>query len=118
MIGAAYAQSVSGNITANYAVDITPSEIIVEAQNGGFQSPLIRANPVNGVGPYEFAWSANISSVTLTNTGNSGETSSTRITTSGFAPDLIEGVLICNCTDTGNGNLLTQTTINFSIQFV
>jgi hypothetical protein len=118
MIGAAYVQSVGGNVTADYAVDITPDSLEVTASNGGYQSPLFRASPVNGVGPYDFTWSASNQSVTLTNTGGSGEAAGTRITTSGFTPDLIEGVLTCDCIDTGNGNLLTQSIINFSIQFV
>jgi hypothetical protein len=118
MIGAAYSQSVGGNVTADYAVDITPSSLIVEAQNGGYQSPLIRANPVNGVGPYDFTWTTSTPLISLDNVISSGLTANTRITTSGFAPDLIEGVLTCNCIDTGNGNALTQSSINFSIQFV
>jgi hypothetical protein len=56
--------------------------------------------------------------VVLSNNGDSGATSSTNITTSGFAPDLVAGTLTCDCIDTGNGNLSTQTIINFSIQFV
>jgi hypothetical protein len=118
MIGAAYSQSVSGNITADYAVNITPDNLTVEASNGGYISPLIRANPVNGVGPFDFTWTSNNPFVVLSNNGDSGATSSTNITTSGFAPDLITGVLICSCVDTGNGNALTQSNINFSIQFV
>ena len=117
MIGAAYSQSVGGNVTADYAVDITPDSLEVTASNGGYQSPLFRANPVNGVGPYDFTWNASTANVSLTNSGDSGLTSSTRITASGFTPDLIAGSLICDCVDTGNSNLLTQTTINFSIQF-
>ena len=118
MIGAAYSQSVGGNVSASYAIDITPSGLDVEAPNGGYQSPIIRANPVNGVGPFDFTWSVTTPLVSLENAIDSGEDTFTRITTSGFAPDIVEGVLTCNCIDTGNGNTPTQSSINFKIQFV
>lgn len=117
MIGAAYSQSVSGNITADYAVNITPDNLTVEASSGGYTSPLIRANPVNGIGPFDFTWTVSTNFVVLSNNGNSGLNSSTNIITSGFDGYLVEGTLTCNCVDIGNGNLLTQSTINFSIQF-
>lgn len=119
MIGASYMQSVGGAvIISDYAVNVTPDDLDVDAPNGGYASPVIRATPVNGVGPFDFVWVSSNPLAIMTRTNQSGATSSTQITASGFTPDLITGTLTCLCTDTGNGNTLTQTIINFSIQFV
>ena len=115
MIGAGYMQSAGATaVISDYAVNVTPDNLDVDAPNGGYASPVFRADPVNGVGPFTFTWALSNPDAGLTRT----DTSVTQITASGFTPDLITGTLTCVCTDTGNGNALTQTIINFSIQFV
>ena len=112
MLGAAKAALSSSFTTAGYFASVSPTSIHRESSNGTTTTPLVTVTTTGEVGPLTYLWTVDNERVTI----NSVTESATTFTSGGYN-EPVEAIATITVTDTGNGNLETESTINLTFAF-
>ena len=112
MLGAARTSLLPGFIPAGYGVSISPTSIAAESNNGTNTTPTATATVTSGTGPFTYLWTIDNSQVTI----NDDTEASTTFRSNGYN-EAVRAIATITVTDTGNGNLETESTINIIFAF-
>jgi hypothetical protein len=95
--------------TPDYAVFISPSNIIVFTGNGAATSPLASTNVTGGTPPYTYSWSVDNPLIGIT----SPTSEETTFTASGWETEIL-GVATLMVTDDVSAEVMDTVNINFN----
>ena len=112
MLGAARTSLLSSFTPADYGVSISPTSIAVESSNGSNTTPAALAIVTSGTGPFTYLWTIDNPQVTISDDTEA----STTFRSNGYN-EAVRAIATITVTDTGNGNLETESTINIIFAF-
>lgn len=112
MLGAARSALSSSFTAAGYFASVSPTSIHIESRNGAATTPSVTVTTTGSVGPLTYLWVVDNERVTI-----NSDTEAVTTFTSGGYDEPIEAIATITVTDTGNGNLETESTINLTFAF-